>query len=95
MIENILASILIIIIIVLMIIPLSLMINSTTSNNNIFLNVHQQAMAAQAITTTKFPYNILIDYNTIVAMINTNEEANFSIYENPVYGIKIDYPISW
>ena len=57
--------------------------------------MHQQPMAAQAVGT-KFPPNLLIDNITNAAMIIKNpKETNFSIYENPIYEIKINYPVSW
>jgi hypothetical protein len=76
--------------IILLIIYLSLVYSS----NGIF-HISQEAMAAQA-ATSKFPPNIRIDYVTNAAMITKSpKETNFSIYENSIYGIKINYPAGW
>jgi hypothetical protein len=55
--------------------------------------MNQQALAAQG-SANKFPVSILIDSHNNIVMTNP-KETNFSIYENPTYGIKILYPVGW
>jgi hypothetical protein len=68
-----------------------LFINSV--NNSIFLNIDQQALAAQTIKM-KQPESFVIDNIANVAMINS-KATNFSIYRNLLYGIEIKYPVGW
>ena len=68
------------------------LINSNNSSVSSYMN--QQALAAQD-SANKLPLNILIDsLNNNIVMTNP-KETNFSIYENPTYGIKILYPAGW
>ena len=62
-----------------------------SSNSNFYINHH--ALAAQG-SATKFPLNILIDSVNNVVLVNP-KGTNFSVYENPIYGIKIIYPTGW
>jgi hypothetical protein len=75
-------------IILLLIVQLSLF-----NSNNSILYINQQALAAQD-SATKYPLNILIDSINNIVMTNPNE-TSFSVYKNPIYGIKILYPASW
>ena len=79
-----------VLIILVVTIPLSL-INFV--NNSIFLNIDQQALAAQTIKI-KHPGSFVIDNIASVPMINS-KVTNFSIYRNLLYGIEIKYPAGW
>jgi hypothetical protein len=79
-----------VLIILVVTIPLSL-INFV--NNGIFLNIDQQALAAQTIKM-KHPGSFVIDNIASVPMINS-KVTNFSIYRNLLYGIEIKYPAGW
>ena len=79
-----------VLIILVVTIPLSL-INFV--NNGIFLNLDQQALAAQTIKM-KHPGSFVIDNIASVPMINS-KVTNFSIYRNLLYGIEIKYPVGW
>src|ERR687886_214959 len=62
-------------------------------SNGVF-HINQQVLADQD-SATKFPVlHILID-SINNAMMTNPKQTNFSIYENPIYGIKIDYPAGW
>ena len=76
--------------IILLLIAYLSLINSSNSTSS-YMN--QQALAAQD-SASRFPPNILIDSLNNIVMTN-RKEASFSLYENPIYGIKILYPASW
>ena len=62
-------------------------------SNGIFY-INQQILAAKD-SATKFPVlNIFNDFINNAVIVNP-KQTNFSIYENPIYGIKIDYPVGW
>jgi hypothetical protein len=68
-------------------------ISVTNFSNNAFYT-HQQALAIQNSAMKYFPVSILND--SINNSVTGNaKKVNFFVYENPVYGIKIDYPAGW
>ena len=77
--------------IILLLIAYLSLINSSNSSTSSYMN--QQALAAQD-SANKFHLNILIDSLNNIVMTNP-KETSFSIYENPMYGIKILYPAGW
>jgi eukaryotic-like serine/threonine-protein kinase len=81
---------------IIMLVPiilLSIAHLSLINSNNSIPYMNQQALAAQD-SASRFPPNILIDSLNNIVMTN-RKEASFSLYENPIYGIKILYPASW
>jgi eukaryotic-like serine/threonine-protein kinase len=76
-------------IVLLLIIYLSL----THFSNNVFY-AHQQALAVKVGPMKYFAANIL-DYSSNNTLVGGNKETKFFVYENPIYGIKLDYPFGW
>ena len=68
-------------------------ISLTNFSSNIFYT-HQQALAIQNSVMKYLPVSIL--NNSINNSVTGNaKKVNFYVYDNPVYGIKIDYPAGW
>jgi hypothetical protein len=77
---------------IIMLVPIILLLIIHLSLFSIFYT-NQRALAAQD-SASRFPFNILIDSLNNIVMTNP-KETSFSVYENPIYGIKILYPASW
>ena len=76
-------------IVLLLIIYLSL----THFSNNVFY-AHRQVLAVKDGPMKYFAANILA-YSSNNTLVGGNKETKFFVYENPIYGIKIDYPFGW
>jgi len=65
----------------------------TNFSNNIFY-AHLQALAVKDVAMKYFPANILANSSNNT-LAGSDKMTKFFVYENPIYGIKIDYPFGW
>jgi hypothetical protein len=72
---------------------ISLILVATAVNDDVTFGIEQLATAQTLPITQTTPYQDIVNTNSspLTKEVNTNSAA-FSIYENPIYGIEIQYP---